>query len=494
MKKILNIIKIVLFFSIVSICISAAAKVTEGKVSKEKYYDFMELSDQVDVLFFGSSHMLNSINPVQMYRDYGITGYNMAKPGGLINESYWEMMNALDYSNPKVVVIDLWAMDRDYQYIDIMEDFRTDEERRNSISLLHWNMDYWPLSKTKVNTVVDLISDNKLRAEILFDFIVYHDRWSSLDAKDFDEAYKVENSQYLLGGEQRRSLYTDRTIFQPVDMNQTLDNDSVCVKYLYKFITECKNRGIGVALTFMPMGSAYDQDVMATNRALQIADEFSIPFYNFINHDELTVINFDTDLSDDTHLNELGMYKMTSYIGSMLKTDFGLQDHRFEEGYDAWMQKVYNWDNFEKSAIINQTDIREFTRELIYNNMNAVVFMGGDSKAIDDFFVREFIKQITGTDQIDEAKNLNQPYALFIDGKNGVVVEKAGNTSVEENLPLVGNVTYIGAAHFGAIYPDSNFDEPSLLNMTEHYMDDAQVLIFDNDGNITHTKYFRLLE
>lgn len=101
MRKYYNAVKIVLFFIIIFVLVGVAAKITERKDSRKKYQDFMELADQIDVLFLGSSHVLNGINPVQLYSEYGITSYNMGKPGGMVTESYWTLMNALDYCTPK---------------------------------------------------------------------------------------------------------------------------------------------------------------------------------------------------------------------------------------------------------------------------------------------------------------------------------------------------------------------------------------------------------
>ena len=115
MRRLYKAAKIFLFFIIVIMLIGIAARITQRKESLKKYGDFIELADQVDVLFLGSSHVLNGINPIQLYTEYGITSYNMGKPGGMVTESYWMLMNALDYCTPKCVVVDLWALDRDYK-------------------------------------------------------------------------------------------------------------------------------------------------------------------------------------------------------------------------------------------------------------------------------------------------------------------------------------------------------------------------------------------
>lgn len=495
MKKLGNAIKIIIFFMLVGGIIFVAQNVTEKKTSVEKYYDFYQVADQVDVLFFGSSHMLNGINPVQLYRDYGITAYNMAKPGGIAAESYWQFMNALDYCNPKLVVVDLWALDRDYQYLDVMEDFRTDEERSNSVALAHENLDNWPISKTKIAAVCDLISDFDLRLELLWPFTVYHDRWSSLSESDFTEAFNVTSSKYLLGAEAQKVLYTGESVFESEDRTQTLPEETISYQYIEKMVKECKERGIEIAFTFMPMAESYDTDVQAVNSGGQLAKEYGLNYYWFLNHADLQVINFTTDMYDGSHLNNLGMYKMTAYIGNELSNTYSLTDHRGEAGYDYWSQRVSEWTNTQISEMQSNSNVYNVLRNIEMTASNVVIFIGGDSMALDDSYIREYIKQLSGSSAIDDCKSTNSPYLLVLDRTmGGGVQEIAGNNSISETLPLLGEVTYVGASHFGAIYPNNDLEAQSLLDMNDHYRDDMQILFFDNEGNLDYTLYFDLFD
>lgn len=494
MRKIYSAIKIVLFFLIVFLAIGFATKIMERKESQNKYQEFMELSDQIDVLFLGSSHVLNGINPIQLYSEHGITSYNMGKPGGMVTESYWTLMNALDYCMPKCVVVDLWALDRDYKYLDIMNGNETEEETRNSVSLLHNNMDIWPLSKTKIAAVNDLISDAAIRKEFLWNFTLYHDRWSSLTSKDFAAVSGQITDKYLLGAEQRMELYQNPQISQADDTTQVLPGESVCLEYLYKILEVCEERNIDVVLTFMPMATSYNQDRQAVNTAQQIADERGIPFLNMLPHETQTVIDYYTDMSDDTHLNANGMRKMTTYIGSVLEELYMLPDHREDADYAEWSTKVNKWQTSEVNRICNQTDLYTELGEIQNINASVIVFMRGDSKALHDAMVRRFIKQLTGTEVIDDALSANGPYLLIRDasGKTSttaVQYEFAGEVQTENFETLLGITTYIGMNEFGAVYINEDY-ENNYLNMEEHYNDDVQILILGQNGEVISQLYY----
>lgn len=488
MKKLYSAGKIVLFFIIIFALIGTASNITERKDSRKKYHDFMELSDQIDVLFLGSSHVLNGINPVQLYAEYGITSYNMGKPGGMVTESYWTLMNALDYCTPKCVVVDLWALDRNYKYLDIMNGYESEEDTRNSVSLLHTNMDIWPISKTKIAAINDLISDPEIRKEFLWNFTLYHSRWSSITSGDFKPLNAQDSNGYLLGAEQRQELYLNPKVEQALDTTQILSEKSVCEEYLNKILEVCRQRDIEVVLTFLPMAVSYDQDRQAVNRITEIADENNLLFLNLLPQETQSVIDYYTDMSDDTHLNVNGMYKVTSYIGGKLREVFELPDHREDDNYAKWKEKADQWRTSEVYKLANQSDLYTELGEIQYLGASTIIFMRGDSKALHDSLVRRFIKHLTGTEVIEEAFSENGPYLLIRDTSGRmsdvpVIYEFSGETQVEGMETFLGSTTYIGVKDFAAVYVNEDYDN-NYLDMEEHYYDDIQIIILGQQGEV----------
>ena len=83
---------------------------------------------------------------MDLWDDYGIAGYNLACYGNTMPVNYWSMMNALDYANPKVVVVAVNGVERDFKVT-------------GSSSDLHTAFDFYPLTKTKVRAIEDLMDD-----------------------------------------------------------------------------------------------------------------------------------------------------------------------------------------------------------------------------------------------------------------------------------------------------------------------------------------------
>lgn len=83
------------------ICISTLSNLVERKDSRIKYEAFFEQTENFDVLFLGSSHMIYGVYPMELWHDYGIVSYNMGGHGNRIPTTYIVLKEALNYTTPK---------------------------------------------------------------------------------------------------------------------------------------------------------------------------------------------------------------------------------------------------------------------------------------------------------------------------------------------------------------------------------------------------------
>ena len=136
-KTWLRVLESCVFVGLACIMLAGAARVLERKASRNQFGPFLDHPQQYDVLFFGDSHFVNSMFPMELWKDYGIAGDNLACYGNTMPANYWSMMNALDYAKPEVVVVAVNGAQRDLKVT-------------GSSSDLHTAFDFYPLTKTKV--------------------------------------------------------------------------------------------------------------------------------------------------------------------------------------------------------------------------------------------------------------------------------------------------------------------------------------------------------
>lgn len=306
---------------------------------------------QYDVLFFGTSHVVNSVFPMQLWRDYGITSYNLAIHGGSIASSYWMLEMALDYQKPKVAVMDVLLTKSDYMQTDL--------------PMAHAAMDPFPLSMTKLRAIWDIYNSPKDRAELLFPLDVFHNRWKDLDTEMLKRGFGETKVSPEKGGESRIRVYP---LEEPlvVDASDAADQWTEGLRYLEKWIRLCQQEGIVPVITYLPYRGAGDaEEQRYSNAAIRLAQSLGAETID-LQHSDL--IDDDTDWYDDGgHTNPLGAKKITGALGEYLTAAHDLPDRRDNEDWAADYEAYYAYqaDHLQKTedlwSLLALLSVEDFT-------------------------------------------------------------------------------------------------------------------------------------
>ena len=100
----------ILFVLVFGAVYHPVSNLLERKVSTERFSEFWEDPEGFDVWFMGSSHMFYAVQPMELWKQYGIRSFNLASAGGNLLQVYWTMMCALQYSQPELIVVDTYKV------------------------------------------------------------------------------------------------------------------------------------------------------------------------------------------------------------------------------------------------------------------------------------------------------------------------------------------------------------------------------------------------
>ena len=274
---------------------------------------------QYDVLFFGSSHVVNGVLPMQLWQDYGLTSYNLGGHGASVAASYWQLRLATRVRKPKVAVLDVM--------------FAGADSTEMSLGLAHELLDFQPLSALKVRAVCDLYADPGDRAELLFPLDVYHNRWKELNSDMVREGLGEGAAASTEKGAQLREKTHPMEPRALIPETEVRTQAAVGLTYVEKFVDYCRESGIEPVLTFLP-SHLPEQMQLDCNAAMALGERLGV-----------TVLNMQyTDLVDDAidwaddggHLNASGARKTTACLGAFLREQCGLEDHRGDGAYAQW--------------------------------------------------------------------------------------------------------------------------------------------------------------
>lgn len=391
MKKIIQrTLSVLCICSVTIILLMGVSNVVERKDSVIKNADFFDHPEPTDVMFFGSSHMLNAVFPVELWEDYGISSYSFAGHGSRVPTNYWIMRNAFDYATPKAVVVDCYFLAKD-EMKDSREEF------------LHISFDAFPLTKTKIEAINEVIGSDGDRMAYLFPFSTYHSRWKELGKTDFCWDASPE-----AGGSIRNS-FTSLARYEKAEFGDVTPDNSLGVVYLRKLIEYCQERNIEVVLTYVPFVAAawaQKEDCVAE----QIAQEYGIAYVGL---EELSnQINFATDLADTGHLNYSGGSKITKYLGQKLRTEFNIPDRSDDPSCSFWTERLHRYTKLKIEMANAETSATRFLTLMADEALSNIVLYNGqwDNDGVEAILMDWGVPQ----DLLDK----NNTFAAVIDNTN----------------------------------------------------------------------------
>jgi len=284
---------------------------------------YAEPRNSLDVLFMGSSRMLNGVSPMQLWEETGVPSHNLGQNGQVLPLTYYHLQEALRHQKPRVVVLDVYK---------VIQDSLTD-----SAAALHSTLDNMPMGLPKLQAAWDLLPEEE-RAEYLLDIIVYHDRWKELTPEDFRPADPTEKgAQTLFYQAQPQEGWFI------IPESQTAPAVELAVRYLEKIVRLCEDKGVDLLLVALPYTTPADDELnrqAVLNGVRAYADRWGVPYVNLMYRLDELDFDFTTDMADIYHINWRGVAKVTSWFGTYLTEHYDLPDRREEEAYQSWNQAL----------------------------------------------------------------------------------------------------------------------------------------------------------
>ncbi len=406
MNKMKKLASSLCFVLLLGVLLNDASQILSAKESTERYSEFWENPGEYDVWFLGTSHMYNAIHPMELWDKYGIRSYNLGASSSCMPQTYWTLMCALEYSKPKVIVLDAYKVHLDKKY--------------QNQQLIHLGMDSIPFSGVKIKGICDLFDNWNERFEHICGFSVYHNRWEGLAERDFNW------QRSSMKGASLNNNIEDKSKYQIIDKAVKMDDmDVVGLVYFKKILEECKEREINVVLTAIPFCSNRKQQ-RAMNVIPEIAKKYDVPYLNMIYED---MMDYDIDFADDNHANLFGAKKITLYIGDYLTGHYNLMDYRDSgEISKQWNKDYERYLNEKLERMRGSTELRLYVQWLLDERYTCYLYRKEEPEGL---LAKEFaqLDNITLISEEEAGARLGDEikgdYAFFVENENGQVVDTA---------------------------------------------------------------------
>lgn len=324
-KKIIRIIAIILiptaclYFLQLLFMPKYVSDINEGSMIEEYY----KSSKNHDVLILGDCEVYENISPVTMWEEYGITSYIRGSSEQLIWQSYYLLEDTLKYETPKVVVLNVLAMQQ--------SEAKSEAYNRMTLDGMRWSF-------SKLNSIKESMTEEESIISYVFPFLRYHSRWSELTSDDikymFDKP-NVTTNGYLMQVGVRPMTVSPQEV--PLKNYQFSERN---YRYLDKIRQLCEEKGIKLVLMKAPSMYPYWYEQWNT-QIKEYAQKYDLLYLNMIEQSEKIGIDYTTDTFDyGQHLNVDGAEKLSKYLGKILKEKCNAADYRNNTEYQKTWDKL----------------------------------------------------------------------------------------------------------------------------------------------------------
>lgn len=303
--------------------------------------------DTVDVLTFGSSHMASGFNPQKLYEEYGIRSYNLSSEQQNLLVSYYWLKEALRTQRPKALILDCFFL---FPYDENMP-FNSSE------SCLRKSVDFMKPDAVKQAMIRDICELDNTQSALSYYFpnIRFHTRWYGLEKSDF--RFRVDGAASKLKGYCPFPTACENDSFSPFTTDPSVPADPfqpVMEEYLEKITQLCKEKDIKLILVKTPT-TAHNAARYNTIRAF--ADKHDLAYYDFNESGIYNDCSFDflKDMYDNGHCSITGANKVTSYLGSILSSEYmvsSVEDPQWERSMNYYHEILRDYQLPGKSDIL----------------------------------------------------------------------------------------------------------------------------------------------
>lgn len=402
---------------------NAAQQIVNG------YYE--EDARTLDVLYLGASTMRNGVSPLEIWAEYGFTGYSRATSVQSPVISYHLLLETLERQDLKAVVIDATILTK-------MTNNTAEFDGK-----YHEAVDYMPISKYKLQ-IIDTFAESSDISQV--DFLVplyrYHDRWSELGEEDY--TYRTWMREYYYKGQYpiiKNYVYTfpDDYMEEGVEQDTDFEIDNSAAYYFDQMIGLCRERGITFVMMKTPVGI---WDWKKHDMIQAYADAAGVAFVDFNLPAVQSAIGFQAgeDFCDEgRHPNITGAQKMSRYIGRFLQENCALTDRREDAAYAGWWTDYAFYQKLLRDkALLMEDNFFAFIDGLDNTDYTVVISARNDTAKYFSEDLQNALHRLGLTADLGE--HSNKSYAavisggevLFEEGAVGSTVRYYGNVAGQE--------------------------------------------------------------
>ncbi len=296
--------------------------------------EYLEATDAAtdEVLFVGDCEVYEAFSPVTLYQEYGIVSRVCGTPQQLIWHTWAILEEAFRRSSPRVVVMGVYGLT-----------YGTPQsEAYNRMAL-----EALPNSAAKRELLQSMLCEEESRLSYTLPLLRYHDRWRELTVRDVTTLWQEQAPNAVRGYLVQTGVVPGDVLSHEGGLARADAFGEMALDYFARIVALCAQNGAQLILVKAPTDSwRYPWLEEYEEKTLALAEQYDLPYYNFLNAIEEIGLDFATDTYDGGyHLNVYGAEKLSKYFGQILSETYDLTDGRVDAVKSAvWAEEIARYE------------------------------------------------------------------------------------------------------------------------------------------------------
>lgn len=426
----------------------------------EKFVD-----TDIDVFFVGTSHMEQGVTPMMIYDEQKIVGYNIATGSQPVEGSYYLIEELFDKGyDPKLIIMDA-------------SNLFLQETNEEGYRLITNNLKF---GKSLIGMAKEYSDEDSSIPQhslffnvsgFIFPLMIYHDRWSELNASDFKS--NISEKYFLQGYFNKPTIEASIANKESVDIvasmviqNQSFEadnNDEIADEpqyfteineknqyYMEKIVQTCKDNSCEILLVKIPvMALASDYTScwsLPRHKSVEkLASQLDIQFLDVL-YDTDVDIDWDHDSQDGgRHLNILGAEKVSKFLGEYICDNYDIPTHNNL----SYNRKLLLYEEYADVAHIEMSyNLVDYLTKLKNSDRELEIFLSAKDDMISGLSDEE-IAALNGLGLKTEFSNMEYNYSFIGVIDAGIPeLESVSNRKQDYETTVLGDTVSITSAGY----------------------------------------------
>ncbi|MGN0277942.1 MAG: hypothetical protein ACI4C4_01165 [Lachnospiraceae bacterium] len=277
--------------------------------------------NSIEVIGYGSSHMWRGLDPMVMYRNYGVGAFNYGCNWQHINTTFLFLQDSLRTQSPKIVLIETYLVNQIK-----MNESNVDGEiyYTRGISMFKGKQEY-------LKQCLGSNWENYLA--YIMPLCAFHENWINLEEGSFSKNTNTIDFYRTMG-----YFPSDQIIPVTIGDPATFEQDELseeATRILDEMVNICHERGIEIIFYTAP----HEEEYGYSNAMKKYTANNDCVYFNLYEYMEEMGIDCETDFKDPGHLNNSGAAKVADFLGEYIVNNYDVTDMRTVED-NLWEQAL----------------------------------------------------------------------------------------------------------------------------------------------------------